>query len=80
MEKKQLKNKKIKKETKKPLNKALQLSGAGLQMGLTIYLGFLLGKWLDATFKTQFLKETITLLSIFLAMYALIKQANRIND
>ena len=80
MEKKLPKNQRIKKETKKPLNKALQLSGAGLQLGLTIYLGFLLGKWLDATFNNQFLKETITLLSVFLAMYALIKQANRIND
>lgn len=69
-----------KKETKKPLNKAMQLSGAGLQMGLTIYLGFLLGKWLDSYFETHFLKETITLLAIFLAMYSLIKQANRIND
>lgn len=69
-----------KKETKKPLNKAIQLSGAGLQMGLTIYLGFLLGKWLDKTFELDFLTETITLLAIFLAMYSLIKQANRIND
>ena len=68
------------KEIKKPLNKAMQLSGAGLQMGLTIYLGFLLGKWLDSTFETNFLKETITLAAIFLAMYSLIKQANRIND
>ena len=65
---------------KKPLNKALQLSGAGLQMGLTIYLGFLLGEWLDKKFETTFLTETITLLAIFLAMYSLIKQANRIND
>lgn len=65
---------------KKPLNKAIALSGAGLQMGLTIYLGFLLGKWLDATFQQNFLTETITLLAIFLAMYSLIKQANRIND
>lgn len=65
---------------KKPLNKAIQLSGAGLQMGLTIYLGFLLGKWLDAKFQLHFLKETITLLAIFLAMYSLIKQANKIND
>ena len=65
---------------RKPLNKALQLSGAGLQMGLTIYLGFLLGKWLDVKFETAFLKETVTLLSIFLAMYSLIKQANNIND
>lgn len=65
---------------KKPLNKAMQLSGAGLQMGLTIYFGFLLGEWLDVKFKTSFLTETITLLAIFLAMYSLIKQANKIND
>ena len=64
---------------KKPLNKAMQLSGAGLQMGLTIYLGFLLGKWLDVKFETTFLTETITLFAIFLAMYSLIKQANKIN-
>ena len=80
MEKKQLKNKKIKKETKKPLNKALQLSGAGLQMGLTIYLGFLLGGWLDKKFELTFLTEVITLFAIFLAMYSLIKQANKINE
>jgi uncharacterized membrane protein YfcA len=65
---------------KKPLNKALQLSGAGLQMGLTIYLGFLLGKWLDRSLETNFLKEIVTLIAIFLAMYSLIKQANKIND
>ncbi len=65
---------------KKPLNKAIQLSGAGLQMGLTIYLGFLLGKWLDTKFELTFLTETITLLAIFLATYSLIKQANKINE
>ena len=69
-----------KKETKKPLNKAIQLSGAGLQMGLTIYLGFLFGKWLDVKLEINFLTETITLLAIFLAMYSLIKQANNINE
>jgi len=66
--------------SKKSLNKAIQLSGAGLQMGLTIYLGFLLGKWLDKVFETTFLTNTITLIAIFLAMYSLIKQANKIND
>lgn len=80
MEKNQPKNFRTNKKGKKSLNKALQLSGAGLQMGLTIYLGFLFGRWLDSIFETQFLKETITLLAIFLAMYSLIKQANRIND
>lgn len=69
-----------KKSEKKPLNKALQLSGAGLQMGGTIYLGFLLGTWLDTAFNTSFLKETVTLIAIFLAIYALIKQVNKIND
>jgi membrane protein DedA with SNARE-associated domain len=68
-----------KEDQKKPLNKAMQLSGAGLQMGLTIYLGFLLGEWLDTKFEASFLTETITLLAIFLAMYSLIKKANKIN-
>ena len=65
---------------KKPLNKALHLSGAGLQMGGTIYLGYLLGQWLDKQFQTTYLEQTVTLLSIFLAIYALIKQAQKIND
>lgn len=71
---------KEKKPQKKPLNKAIALSGAGLQMGLTIYLGFLLGEWLDKKLEFNFLTETITLLAIFLAMYSLIKQANKINE
>lgn len=64
----------------KPLNKAIALSGAGLQMGLTIYLGFLIGQWLDKKIEVQFLTETITLLAIFIAIYSLIKQAKKIND
>ena len=65
---------------RKPLNKAIALSGAGLQMGVTIYLGFLLGKWLDSYFKTTYLTQTITLVAVFIAIFALIKQAKRIND
>jgi len=65
---------------KKPLNKAIRLSGAGLQMGLTIYLGFLFGEWLDAKFETSFLTEAVALFSVFIATYSLIKQANKIND
>lgn len=71
---------KPKKQKKSSLNKAMQLSGAGIQMGLTIYLGFLLGKWLDATLETTFLKETVTLLAIFLSMYSIIKQVNKLYD
>jgi len=64
----------------KPVNKGIRLAGAGLQMGLTIYLGFLLGQWLDSKFELNFLTETITLFAIFIAMYSLIKQANKINE
>ncbi|NVJ89038.1 MAG: AtpZ/AtpI family protein [Flavobacteriaceae bacterium] len=78
--KKQSKNHSKTKPKKEPLNKALALSGAGLQMGLTIYFGFLLGEWLDSYFKLTFLTETITIIAIFAAMYLLIKQANRLND
>ena len=78
-EKKSL-NKEAQKSNTKPINKALQLSGAGLQMGLTIYLGFLLGEWLDIKFNKNFLTQTVTLVAIFLSIYTLIKQANRIND
>lgn len=69
-----------KNDQKKPLNKAIRLSGAGLQMGITIYLGFLLGEWLDKKFDFTFLTTTVTLIAIFAATYALIKQANKIND
>jgi putative effector of murein hydrolase LrgA (UPF0299 family) len=68
------------KPQKKPLNKAIQLSGAGLQMGVIIYAGFLLGGWLDKKFEINILTEVITLFAIFLAMYSLIKQANKINE
>ncbi len=69
-----------KNQKKSSLNKAMRLSGAGIQMGLTIYLGYLLGEWLDVKFETTFLKETITLLAIFLSMYSLIRQVNKLHD
>ncbi len=61
------------------LGNAAKLSGAGIQMGLTIYLGNLLGSWLDNRFDVNYWEITITLAAIFLAMYALIKQVNTIN-
>ena len=69
-----------KKETKKPLNKAIQLSGAGLQMGLTIYLGFLLGEWLDVKFETTYLEQTVTLVAIFISTFANSLKLTQINN
>jgi len=69
-----------KKDSKKPLHKALQLSGAGFQMGITIYLGFRLGEWLDLRFQTSLFTIITTLVAVFLATYLLIRQAKKIND
>tara|TARA_R110000765_G_scaffold416401_4_gene518237 strand:+ start:80 stop:307 length:228 start_codon:yes stop_codon:yes gene_type:complete len=70
---------KPRKEENKALQNAAKLSGAGLQMGLTIYLGNLLGSWLDQKLDQTYLEITITLAAIFLSMYALIRQVNKIN-
>lgn len=61
------------------LQNAAVLSGVGIQMGLTIYLGNLLGSWLDGKFETAYLEITITLLAIFLSMYSMIRQVNNLN-
>lgn len=60
-------------------NKWLALSGIGLQMGLTIFLGNLLGKWLDSYLDKSFIEPTITILAIFISIYSVIKGVNKIN-
>jgi len=63
----------------KGLRNAAKLSGIAIQMGVTIYLGNLLGSWLDAKFDKTFWETTCTLLAIFLSMYSVIVQANQLN-
>ena len=64
---------------KKPNDNSLKalakVSGMGIQMGLTIYGGNLLGRWLDQKMQWSFLEISLTLLSIALAIYSMIKQA-----
>ena len=48
-------------------------------MGLTIFLGNVLGAWLDEKFSTSFLENTITILAVFLSMYLVILRVNKIN-
>lgn len=59
---------------KKPLNNFLRFTGAGLQMGLTIYMFNWLGKWLDNTYEKDFIETLLTLLAIFASMYLIIRQ------
>ncbi len=48
-------------------------------MGATIYLGNLLGKWLDSKYITDFWESIITLLSIFIAIYQVISQVIKVS-
>lgn len=63
----------------KPLKNVVVLSGIAIQMGVTIYLFVLLGKWLDTKFSTdQLFLIVMTLLGVAISLYAVIKQVNRI--
>jgi len=71
-----------KKPTKKPLNKYLRFSGIAIQMGLTIYLGSLLGKWLDSYFlnENQLFYKICTLFAVFGAMFSVIIQVIKLTN
>ncbi|MBW8242668.1 hypothetical protein K1F50_07630 [Muricauda oceani] len=63
------------KKYKKTINTAARLSGSAIQMGATIYLGNLLGSWVETKYEFSFAEELITFVAIIMAMYILIKQA-----
>ena len=67
---------------KKPLNKALQLSGISLQMGVTIYLFVLLGKWLDANYNNGNKMYVIitTLSGVAISLYVVLKQTKKLHQ
>lgn len=55
-------------------NKFLRFTSTAFQMGGTIWLGNLLGEWLDVKYQTTYLENTITLLAVFISMYLVISQ------
>jgi F0F1-type ATP synthase assembly protein I len=68
------------KKPEKPLKNVAVLSGIAIQMGVTIYLFVILGKWLDAKFNNddKLFIIIMTLLGVAISLYAVIKQVNRI--
>ncbi|CAL2102386.1 AtpZ/AtpI family protein [Tenacibaculum sp. 190130A14a] len=70
-----------KSEKKRPLNKFIRFSGIALQMGLTIYLGSLLGEWLDQKFPNddQLYTKICTLVAVFGAMLSVIVQVTNLS-
>jgi membrane protein DedA with SNARE-associated domain len=68
-----------KKKYNKTINTAARLSGSAIQMGATIYLGNLLGSWVENKYGFSFAEELITFVAVIMAMYILIKQAIQLN-
>lgn len=70
-----------KEKPKRQVNKYIILTGIGLQMGLTIYLAVLLGKWLDATYNNGNKLYIIicTLFGVGAAMFNILRQTNKLN-
>jgi F0F1-type ATP synthase assembly protein I len=68
------------KKPKKQLRNVAILMGIGLQMGVTIYLFVLLGKWLDTNYNDgeKLYIIIMTLLGVAISLYAVLKQVNRI--
>ena len=66
----------------KPRNNFIRLSGIGLQMGATIFLGAYAGKFLDQKFPSNKNWFTIglTILAVAISLYNILKQVNRINQ
>ncbi|GEQ84834.1 hypothetical protein ULMS_03420 [Patiriisocius marinistellae] len=67
-----------KKKNESP-SKWLRFSSIALQMGATIYLGNLLGGWLDGQYTTTFWEPTVTMIAVFISMYLIIKGVNQMN-
>ena len=69
-------------DPKKQLNPYIRFSSIAIQMGVTIYLGSLLGAWLDVKFNSsnQLYYKIVTLFSVFIAMFAVIKQVLKISN
>ena len=63
--------------TKKPKKRPspyLRFTSVAFQMGGTIWLGNMLGEWIDTKYQTTYWENIITLFAVFTAMYLVISQ------
>ena len=69
-------------EKKKQLKSYAKFSGIAVQMCLTIYLGNLLGKYIDGEFPNdgEYYSKGITLIAVFLSMYMVISQVTKLTS
>lgn len=73
-------NNQKKKKPGKQLKQIAALSGIAIQMGVTIYLFVILGKWLDTKFENSKVFLIIcTLSGVAISLYAVLKQIKKLN-
>lgn len=67
--------------SKKQANQALKYSGMGMQMAISVFVGAMIGQWLDAHFEMERPIWTAVLALVFLcaSMYLVLKDLLR-ND
>ena len=67
---------------KKQANKWLVFMNIPFQMGLIIFLGVLIGQWLDEKFKIEgsILTIVFSLLAVFIALYNVIRQVTKMSN
>jgi hypothetical protein len=72
---------KIPKEKSK-INKWLSLITIPFQMGITIFLFFKGGEWLDNNYPNSifYYSKVLTLVGVMVALYNVIRQVNKINQ
>lgn len=63
-------------------NKWLILTQIPVQMGLTIYLFYRVGLWLDEKYHltNEISKNSLTLLGVFVALYQVYSQVKKLNQ
>ena len=71
-----------KKKSKRSSGRYLQLTGIGLQMGLTIFIGAYVGRWLDEKYPSDKKWFTIglTIFAVIGSLISVLRQVNRLND
>lgn len=65
----------------KPYHKYLRFTGIAMQMGVTIYLGSILGEWLDSKYvnEHQMYTKICAVVAVVVSTYSIIKQVINIS-
>lgn len=60
----------------------LKFTGLGVQLGLSIFLGNMLGKWLDTQYPNDgdWWEKGVTIFVVFGSIFSIIRQVNKITQ